>query len=250
MLDQREDEFLLGIEMRREKGGVVPVQEKYAREVVTRFGMMNSKPASTPPEPRSKLSMKQSTVTPSEKEEMSNVPFRQVVGSLMYLARGTRPNLAESVSRVSRFCQNPGRAHWEGVKRILRHVVGTSNVGLLYLKGSQVEVWGYSDAGHGGSTEEGRGRQGHVFISGGDAISWRSSLLGTITDSSCEREYMGLSAAANEAIYLRQLQKELKIVTSDKATLIVGDNESCQKLAENPVFHRRSKHILAKYHSI
>ena len=82
-------------------------------------------------------------------------------------------------------------------------MVGILNVGLLYLEGSQVEVWGYTDAGHEAAIEEGRGRQGHLFISGGSAISWRSSLLRTITHSSCESEYLGLSAAANEAIYLR-----------------------------------------------
>ena len=77
------------------------------------------------------MSMKKLAETPSEKEEMSNVPYRQALGSLMYLATENRPDLAQAVSTVSRFRQNPGRAHWEGVKRILRYVVGTPKVGLI-----------------------------------------------------------------------------------------------------------------------
>ena len=80
-------------------------------------------------------------------------------------------------------------------------------------------------------------------------MSWRSSLLEVVTHSSCESEYVALSGAVNEGVYMRQMQEELGVV-NEKGTLIVGDNESCQKLAENPVFHRRSKHILVKFHSV
>ena len=68
------------------------------------------------------------------------------VHSLMYLATCTRPDLAAAVSELSKFSQNPGIAHWEGVKRVLRYVSGTVGDGLLYKRGAQVEVWGYSDA--------------------------------------------------------------------------------------------------------
>ena len=69
-----------------------------------------------------------------------------------------------------------------------------------------------------------------------------------VTHSSCEFEYVGLSEAGNEAVYLQQLQGEMRIGT--EKVLLLGDNESSLKLAMNPVFHKRSKHIRIKYHSL
>ena len=131
---------------------------------------------------------------------------------------------------------------------MLRYVSGTVSEGLLYKRGAQVEVWGYSDSGHAGEKEKSRDRAGYIFMSAGAAISWRSSMLKEVTHNSCESEYIGLSNAGNEAIYLQQLQEEMKI--GKKGVLLYGDNESSLKLAENPVFHQRSQHILIKYHFI
>ena len=166
----------------------------------------------------------------------------------MYLATCTRPDLSATVSELRRFSQNPGAAHWEGVKRVLRYLSGTIGEGLLYKRGAQVEVWGYSDSGHAGSKETSRGRGGHVFLSAGAAISWRSSMMKSVTHSSCESEYVGLSEAGNEVVYLNQLQGEMSI--GKTGVLLFGDNESSLKLALNPVFHQRSKHIRIKYHSL
>ena len=73
-------------------------------------------------------------------------------------------------------------------------------------------------------------------------------MMKVVTHSSCESEYVGLSEAGNEAIYLQQLQGEMRIGT--EKVMLLGDNESSLKLAMNPVFHQRSKHIRIKYHSL
>ena len=73
-------------------------------------------------------------------------------------------------------------------------------------------------------------------------------MMKVVTHSSCESEYVGLSDSGNEAIYLNQLQGEFNV--GGPSVLLNGDNESSLKLAENPVFHQRSKHILLKYHSL
>ena len=66
-------------------------------------------------------------------------------------------------------------------------------------------VWGYSDDGHAKDRETSRGKNGYVFMSAGAAVSWGSSMMKVVTHSSCESEYVGLSEAGNEAIYLQQL---------------------------------------------
>ena len=118
----------------------------------------------------------------------------------------------------------------------------------MYKRGAQVEVWGYSASGHAGERETFRGRTGYVFMSAGAAISWRSSMMKLITHSSWESEYVGVSEAANEAVYLHQLQGEMQIGKAN--VLLMGDNESSLKLALNPVFHERSKQIRIKHHSL
>ena len=241
--------FLLGIEIRRqENGDVLLVQEKYARDVVGRFNMEGSKPVSTPLELGTHLDTSQQPVLDVDKEQMCNIPYRSAVGSLMYLSTCTRPDISAAISELSKFSQNPGAVHWEGVKRVLRYVNATAGDGLLYKRGAQVAVWGYADAGHAGDQETSRGRHGYVFLSAGAAVSWRSSMMKLVTHSSCESEYVGLSEAGNEAVHLLQLQEEMGI--GGGSVLMMGDNESSLKLALNPVFHQRSKHIRIKFHSL
>ena len=249
MKDLGEAKFLLGIEIRRQKNGdVFLVQEKYARDVVSRFSMEGSKPVSTPLELGTHLDSTQQPSSDEDKEAMYNIPYRSAIGSLMYLATCTRPDISAAVSELSKFSQNPGVTHWEGVKRVLRYVSATAGDGLMFKRGAQIAVWGYSDAGHAGDQETSRGRHGYVFLSAGAAVSWRSSMMKLVTHSSCESEYVGLSEAGNEAVHLRQLQGELGI--GEGSVLVLGDNESSIKLALNPVFHRRSKHIRIKFHSL
>ena len=138
--------------------------------------------------------------------------------------------------------------HWEGVTRVLRYLKGCVGLGLMCQKEGGPLVMGYSDASHGDDVDTRKGRTGYMFLSGGVAVSWKSGLLGTVTHSSCESEYLALSASGNEAIYLSQMQRELG-VGGEGRVLLLGDNESSMKLAENPVFHKRSKHIDINYHS-
>ena len=67
---------------------------------------------------------------------MVDVPYRSAIGSLMYLATCTRPEIAAVVSGFSKFSQNPCSAHWKGGKRVLRYVSGTTGDGLLYKRGA------------------------------------------------------------------------------------------------------------------
>ena len=107
MKDLGEAKFLLGIEIRRQPNGdVLLVQERYARDVVQRFNMEWCKSASTPLELGSKLDSSQQPSEDQEKREMESIPYRSAIGSLMYLATCTRPDLAAAVSELSKFSQN------------------------------------------------------------------------------------------------------------------------------------------------
>ena len=102
-------------------------QAEYVEKVLNRFNMQGAKPVSTPLASHFKLSKELSPKTKQEKVNMSKIPYASAVGSLIYAMVCTRPDIAHAVGVVSRFMSNPGKAHWEAVKWILRYLRGTTN---------------------------------------------------------------------------------------------------------------------------
>lgn len=99
--------FLLGVQIKMKmNGGYFMVQEKYVTEVVSRFGMADAKTVSTPFEPGGNFGAENISVQEGVDPEMVDIPYRSLVGSLMYLVVCTRPDLAMAVSSLSRYCQN------------------------------------------------------------------------------------------------------------------------------------------------
>ena len=253
-------QYLLGIELRRiqlgmKDGDILLVQEKYAMEILKQFNMVECKPSSTPLEPSVKLTVQDSPVDDLGKSRMEQHPYRQVVGKLMYLAVCTRPDICQAVSELSRFNSDPGKKHWDSAMRVLRYLKGTADVGLLYKKGESKDIWGYVDASHTSCPDSNKGRAAYVFMSGGAPVSWASKRVGNGSLSSCETEYMGLTLAAQEASFLGELQAEMYRDIGEKKAVVkcidlLTDSQSAKSLAENPVYHGRSKHILAKWHFI
>ena len=173
------------------------MQEKYAQEVVKKFGMGEAKVASTPFEHVSEMGLAEAgnSVGEGSPAGMADIPYRSVVGSLMYLAVCTRPDLSMAVSALSRYYQAPQPEHWEAAKRVLRYVKGTAREGLGYSPGEDLAAWGYSDASYGSDQETKKGRSGYVFLSAGAAISWGSKLQDVVALSSTEAEYMAMGHA-------------------------------------------------------
>ncbi|XP_074297742.1 secreted RxLR effector protein 161-like [Silene latifolia] len=147
--------------------------------------MHNSKPIDTPVEKGKTLSLDQCPKTNSEKKQMSNVPYASAIGSLMYAMLCTRPEICYAVGLVSRFQSNPGPTHWQGVKRIMRYLRGTSDI-VLCLQGGDLRLKGYSDADWSGDLDESKSTSGYAFILSGGAISWCSKKQDCIALSTME----------------------------------------------------------------
>lgn len=168
----------------------------------------------------------------------------------MYLAVATRPDLAYTVSVLSQFNHNHGKTHWCAAKRVLRYLQGSAEHALLFEKTEQPLI-GYVDADWGADIDDRASHTGYVFKLAGAAITWESRKQRTVALSSTEAEYIALSEAAKEAVYLRTFLKE--IGCQDQVTgmtTIYCDNQSAQKLMKNPVYHSRSKHIDIRYHYV
>ena len=106
-------------------------QRQYAKEILQRFGMQDATPVSTPACPSIDFSKAMCPTTTHDKTLMADVPYLEALGSLLYLAMCTRPDIAFAVSELAKFASNPGYIHWTGVKRIMRYLRGTLDYGLL-----------------------------------------------------------------------------------------------------------------------
>ena len=202
--------------------------------------MKECKPVRTPVSVNCKL------LKVSEDSEVVEQAFYQsAVGSLLYLAVRTRPDIAYAVNNVARFCSKPTKEHWVAVKRVFRYLRGTTQLGLLYTKKVESDLLiGYSDADWGGDCNDYKSTSGYLFQIGSTAITWKSKKQSCIALSTAEAEYMALSSAAQEAIWLRELSSDL----GNPQHLIMEDNQSAISIARNPQFHGRTKHINIKYH--
>ncbi|GJZ29607.1 hypothetical protein Tco_0574254 [Tanacetum coccineum] len=181
---------------------------------------------------------------------MSKVPYANAVGSLMYLMVCTRPDIAYAVSVVSRYLANPGKNHWEAVKWILKYLRGTANVGLVYGtdRGNHVDVTGFVDSDYAKDPDKGRSITGYAFLVQGCVVSWKATLQHVVALSTTEAEYMALTEAVKEAIWLRGLLEELGVKLNTVA--VNCDNQGAIHLSRNHVFHERTKHINVRYHFI
>jgi len=219
-------------------------QPLYTESILQKYVMQDSKAVNTPVNTRVKL------VASEKPEDVCNQQLYQaVVGSLLYLSTKTTPDIAYAVSCVARFCAKPTREHWTAIKRILRYLKETSNLGLTYRGETACDVRGYSDADWGGDIGDRKSTSGYLFLLGGAAISWKSSKQTCVALSTAEAEYVALSATAQEAIWLQQLLGDL-LNRSVCETVIFEDNQSTICLAKNQQTHGRTKHIDIKYHFI
>ena len=105
------------------------------------------------------------------------------------------------------------------------------------------------DTDWGGCPEDRRSYTGYVFILGDAAVSWEAKKQRTVALSGIEAEYMGLTEATKEAIHLRRFIKESGFMQQEPIQLY-NNNQGAQKLARNPVFHSRTKHIDIRHHFV
>lgn len=235
--------YFLGLEIDIRPGGSVHVsQGAYARKVLDRFHMMNCNPVSTPCDNAQNLG-------DFVADGKLDFPYREAVGSLMYLAVATRPDISFAVGNVSRYLEKPAEAHENAVKRILKYIRGTIDMGICFESENDLVFRGYSDADYAGDVETRRSTSGYVFMFGNGIISWCSERQKSVALSTTESEYIAASHAVKELVWLKRLLSELLLVEMD-APIFFMDNQSAIRLVKNPEFHKRTKHIDVRFHFI
>lgn len=175
--------------------------------------------------------------------------YRSLVGGLLNVAVNARPDIAASVSILGRCVSRPTERDWKAAKRVLRYLKGTKQHKLEFGPGNGWNLVGYSDADWAGDQSSRRSTTGFIFFYGSGPIAWVSRRQSCVSLSSMEAEYVALSEASQELIWLRRLFNEIGEGTA-KATTIFEDNQSCLSFVKAERTTKRSKHIDTKMHFV
>ena len=147
------------------------------------------------------------------------------------------------------FCEKPRQIHWTAVKRILRYLHGTPDMGLIYTRHDSTHLKGFCDADYGGDVDTRRSRSGYVFQFGNGLIAWSSKGQKCTAQSTTKPEYIAACMATKEVVWLRRLLTSIGY-PQQEPTPLLGDNQSAIRLVKNPEYHKRTKHIDIQYHFI
>lgn len=234
-------EYFLGVSiMKLQDGSLFLSQKTYARKILERFNMSEANAVSTPALKFEK---------PERDEIETKVPFRECVGSLMYLMLVTRPDITYAVSYVGQYLEKPSRKNWSDVKRILRYIKGTLDCGLVFKKVDSPVLEGYADADFASDENSRLSRSGFIAQYGKCSVSWFSRKQTSVVLSTTESEYVASSEGARELMWLQKLLSEITEVHCIPKLFV--DNNGAVKLSKSSqVFHKRSKHIDVRHHYV
>ncbi|GJU07479.1 putative RNA-directed DNA polymerase [Tanacetum coccineum] len=216
--------YFLGIEVAKTFEGLVLSQYKCTLDILQDSGLQGCRPSSFPMEPNLK-------VDKGEEKKIDASRYRRLVGRLLYL-QVTRPDIAYSVSILSQFVGDPRSIHMEAANRVLRYLKTTIGQGILLPNTSVTDLDPVSR----------RSRSGYVLLLGGAPISWKSKKQSIVSRSSAEAEYRSMTTAVSEITWVRWLLKELDVAVVGPTPLFC-DNQAAKHIANNPVFHERTKHV-------
>ncbi len=246
-------DWALGMRITRDRSTrtITLDQEQYLRDMLTTFNMQDCKPVATPEMPGLQLSKSMCNSSDSARAEMASVPYRSAVGKLMYPMLCTRPDLANAVRQVSKFLEAPGPEHWQAVKRIFRYVNGTLSHCLKYdgKAPGALQLHCYADADWANDAETRKSVTAVMPWLCGAPVSWISKGQPTVALSTCEAEYMALSEATREVMFLRQLLADFGC-PQRSASIIWEDNTQAIALSGDPIHHARNKHIDIRHHYV
>ncbi|GJT12387.1 ribonuclease H-like domain-containing protein [Tanacetum coccineum] len=233
--------YFLGISAVRHPTGLFLSQKKYARQLLERAHMVNCNPSRTPIDTDSKLG-------PDGVPVQDPTLYRSLAGGLQYLTF-TRLDLSYAVQHVCLYMHDLREPHFAALKRIMRYVQGTLELGLQLYASATTSLVGYTDADWACFPSTRGSTFGYCVFLGYNLLSWSAKRQHTISRSSAEAEYRGVANVVAETAWIRNLLRELHYPLLT-ATLVYCDNVSAVYMSANPVQHQRTKHIEIDIHCV
>ncbi|UYV75942.1 hypothetical protein LAZ67_13001877 [Cordylochernes scorpioides] len=204
----------LGMEISRENGKLMIKQTKFINKIFEKFNMTEFKKVDTPMELNFQAEQNQEDI---------KVPYRQLIGSLLYVATITRPDIMFPVSYLSRTLDKPPQATWKAAKRIVRYLMATKDIGLIYTVSSN-NLISYSDSDWARDKIDRKSTSGNIVLYGSNVVSWFSKKQGCV--STAEAEY---AASIQDLVHLKEINKDF---ASFEDTTLLVDNKSAICMAK------------------
>jgi len=245
MKDMGKVKSYIGIEIkvkRLDKTVLTLTQEEYITSLANRYKIIKSKLYDTPMETKLKLE--------PAKEINPDIMYRNLIGALLYIALGTRPDVAFSVNYLSRYQNCYDETHFKYALRVLKYLYLTRSFKLTYYKNDTAEILdSFVDADWAGDAVDRKSTSGYVIRLFGNVVFWKSKKQSSITKSSTSAEYVALSEVVTEINAIREMIKSFNLECK-KPTKVYEDNKGAVIIARNGNFTKNSKHIEVQYHYV
>ena len=196
--------YFLSLQVKQQKDGIFISQEKYAKNLVKRFGLDSKKHASTPMSSSVKLSSNPTGV------EVDLTLYRSIIGSLLYLT-ASKLDIAFSVRVCARFQAASKESHMTAVKRIICYVNGTFDYGIWYSRDSNDCLVGYSDVDWVGCVDNRKSTSGECFYLGNNLVSWMNKKQNLLSLSTAKAEYIAMSSCCAQLLWMKKLLHDYEI---------------------------------------
>lgn len=224
-----------GLEVVVKDDAILIHQASYVKKILNNFNMANSNSVTNP------IGNFEQTTEPLRQD----VPYRQAIGSLMYLADTSRPDISFAVNRLARKVANPTESDWKQVKHLLRYLSGTVNLGIKYARKGSCAITSYSDSDYAGDTDTSKSTTGFVILFNNAVFHWKTQLQRHVTLSSTEAEVIALCSLSKELSWINRMSQELRIVQEEKV-VIKCDNQSALRIAQSVKLSGRTRHLRAQ----
>lgn len=250
--DMGDVQVILGLQVHRDRPNKTLTinQSSYIHGVITKYGLQGATPIKLPISDRNALG-KAMAGEPLADQAL----YQSAIGSIAWIARGTRYDIAYTVNQLASYCSEPTVRHWNALLRVLRYLKGTIDYKLQFgvdgLYGLKLQ--GFCDADYAGDIDSRASTSGGIWLLGGGPIVWLSTRQRSIALSTGESEYISAAEAAKIGQWLRGLLREIDRPTYLGKHLevpIFSDNTTCIALTKDPIAHARTKHIEVRYHYI
>eukprot|EP00903_Cladosiphon_okamuranus_P021851 g20088.t1 len=247
-VDLGEAKFILGMAIQRnlEAGTILLTQEAYTKAVLAKFGMADVRAAATPAEKEPVTTKEEKTLSPEQ-----TTMFRSATGSVLYISRGSRPDISHSVLVLTKSMAKPGPKALAKLKRLIRYLKGTTSLGITYRKDAQDgdKLTAYVDSDFAGDLDDRKSTTGVVLTLAGGPVDSTSVKQTVTATSSAEAEYVAMSKACKMILHWRHLLKTINREQTE-ATVLFEDSTAAISTSESNKVTQRTKHIDVKYHHV
>ncbi|UYV71195.1 hypothetical protein LAZ67_8002127 [Cordylochernes scorpioides] len=234
--------MFLGINIIQDKEGISLQQSHYVQQILQKYGMETCKEVPTPGSKEINLD------NHIEDDNCDQHTYQEALGMLMFLAVNTRPDIAYITSKLSQYSRQPKQMHWTAIKRVMRYLRGTIDLGVKFERGKAGILKSYTDASW-STTHDGKSYGGYVLKLGEATIDWKSSKQPLVALSTMEAEMIAACESCCQIKWIINLLRELEEWNfMEKPTAIYTDSQSLINWISSPKQSSRCKHINRKYH--